>query len=149
MFQAGGILGIIVIGWEMDRFKAHKVLIGTLSGAALVTLAIARLDLNLYGLMTLVFLLEYCINSTNTSWTTMSANYYPTRIRFTGDQLDDGRRAVRRGVRRVWRQSAAGLEMEPGAIVHPADRSDLHRCGGGLAKKPQRSIEHDRGDALS
>ncbi|MFJ5236482.1 hypothetical protein ACIP86_07080 [Pseudomonas neuropathica] len=32
MFQAGGILGIIVIGWEMDRFKAHKVLIGTLSG---------------------------------------------------------------------------------------------------------------------
>jgi AAHS family 4-hydroxybenzoate transporter-like MFS transporter len=87
MFQAGGILGIIVIGWEMDRFKAHKVLIGTLSGAALVTLAIARLDLNLYGLMTLVFLLEYCINSTNTSWTTMAANYYHTRIRFTGGSV--------------------------------------------------------------
>lgn len=84
MFQAGGIVGIIVIGWEMDRFKAHKVLISTLGGAAIITLAIAQLNTSLYGLMALVFLLGYCINSTNTGWTAMAANYYPTQIRATG-----------------------------------------------------------------
>jgi AAHS family 4-hydroxybenzoate transporter-like MFS transporter len=34
--------------------------------------------------MTLVFLLGYCINSTNTGWTAMAAGYYPTEMRATG-----------------------------------------------------------------
>jgi AAHS family 4-hydroxybenzoate transporter-like MFS transporter len=84
MMQVGGTLGNIVIGWEMDRFNPHKVMIGTLLGAGIFTVALAKLSPGLYGLMALVFLLGYCINSTNTGWTAMAAGYYPTEMRATG-----------------------------------------------------------------
>jgi AAHS family 4-hydroxybenzoate transporter-like MFS transporter len=84
MMQVGGTIGNIVIGWEMDRFKAHKVMIGTLLAAGIFTVAIARLPLGLSGLMAMVSLLGYCINSTNTGWTVMAASYYPTEMRATG-----------------------------------------------------------------
>ncbi|MFJ3487824.1 MFS transporter [Pseudomonas sp. NPDC090202] len=84
MFQAGGILGIVIIGWEMDRFRAHRVLMLTLSAAAVLTLVLVRVQLGLHGFMALAFLLGYCINSANTGWTAMAANYYPTEMRATG-----------------------------------------------------------------
>ncbi|SMG56040.1 MFS transporter [Paraburkholderia susongensis] len=84
MMQVGGTLGNIVIGWKMDRFKAYKVMIGMLLGAGIFTVLLAQLNVGLYGLIGLVFLLGYCINSTNTGWTAMAANYYPTEMRATG-----------------------------------------------------------------
>lgn len=84
MMQVGGTIGNIVIGWEMDRFKAYKVMIGTLLAAATFTVAISQLNVGLSGLITLVFLLGYCTNSTNTGWTAMAASYYPTEMRATG-----------------------------------------------------------------
>ncbi len=84
MLQVGGTLGNIIIGWEMDRFDPHKVMIGTLLAAGIFTVALAKLSPGLYGLITLVFLLGYCINSTNTGWTAMAAGYYPTEMRATG-----------------------------------------------------------------
>jgi AAHS family 4-hydroxybenzoate transporter-like MFS transporter len=82
--QVGGTLGNIVIGWEMDRFKTHKVMIGTLLAAGVFTVVLAKMSLTLSGLMTMVFLLGYCTNSTNTGWTAMAASYYPTQMRATG-----------------------------------------------------------------
>ncbi|KVQ34478.1 4-hydroxybenzoate transporter [Burkholderia cepacia] len=84
MMQVGGTLGNIVIGWEMDRFNSHKVMIGTLLAAWIATVALARLNPGLYGLIALVVLLGYCINSTNTGWVAMAASYYPTEMRATG-----------------------------------------------------------------
>ncbi|XAH25427.1 aromatic acid/H+ symport family MFS transporter [Xylophilus sp. GW821-FHT01B05] len=84
MMQVGGTLGNIVIGWEMDRFNPHKVMMGTLLGAGIFTIALGNLNPDLYGLMALVFMLGFCINATNTGWTAMSANYYPTEMRATG-----------------------------------------------------------------
>ncbi|MBD8094593.1 aromatic acid/H+ symport family MFS transporter [Pseudomonas fluorescens] len=84
MMQVGGTLGNIVIGWEMDRFKAHRVMIGTLLGAAILTVTLGLASPGLYGLMALVFMLGFCINSTNTGWTAMAAIYYPTEMRATG-----------------------------------------------------------------
>ncbi|MDR5802359.1 aromatic acid/H+ symport family MFS transporter [Caballeronia sp. LZ001] len=84
MMQVGGTLGNIVIGWEMDRFKAHKVMIATLLAALVFTIAISQLNVGLAGLIILVFLLGYCTNSTNTGWTAMAASYYPTEMRATG-----------------------------------------------------------------
>jgi AAHS family 4-hydroxybenzoate transporter-like MFS transporter len=82
--QVGGTLGNIVIGWEMDRFKPHRVMIGTLLGGAVLTLTMGTQSPGLYGLMALVFLLGFCINATNTGWTAMAAGYYPTEMRATG-----------------------------------------------------------------
>ncbi|MGE8502653.1 MAG: MFS transporter [Pseudomonas sp.] len=84
MMQVGGTLGNIVIGWEMDRFNPHKVMIGTLIGGAVLTLSLGNLSPGLYGLMALVFMLGFCINATNTGWTAMAAAYYPTEMRATG-----------------------------------------------------------------
>ncbi|MDF3880964.1 MFS transporter [Cupriavidus basilensis] len=84
MLQVGGTLGNVVIGWEMDRFNPHKVMIGTLLGAALFTVAIGSWQHSVDMLMGLVFLLGFCINSANTGWTAMAAGYYPTEMRATG-----------------------------------------------------------------
>jgi AAHS family 4-hydroxybenzoate transporter-like MFS transporter len=84
MFQAGGTLGNIIIGWEMDRWNPHKVMIGTLLGAGIFTVALGQLSPSIGGLMTLCFLLGFCINSSNTGWTAMAASYYPTEMRATG-----------------------------------------------------------------
>lgn len=84
MMQVGGTLGNIVIGWEMDRFKDHRVMIGTLLGAAVLTVTMGLASPGLYGLMALVFVLGFCINATNTGWTAMAAIYYPTEMRATG-----------------------------------------------------------------
>ena len=84
MMQVGGTMGNIVIGWEMDRFKSHRVMIGTLLGAAILTVSMGLVSPGLYELMALVFLLGFCINSTNTGWTAMAAVYYPTEMRATG-----------------------------------------------------------------
>ncbi|RKP49651.1 MFS transporter [Pararobbsia silviterrae] len=84
MMQVGGTLGNIAIGWEMDRFGSHKVMVATLFAAGVFMVALAKLSLGIYGLMTLVCLLGYCINSTNTGWTAMATSYYPTEMRATG-----------------------------------------------------------------
>src|SRR6218665_3646702 len=75
MLQVGGTLGNIFIGWEMDRWNPHKVMIGTLLGAAVFTICLGNLSPGLTGLMVLCFLLGFCINSANTGWTAMAAGY--------------------------------------------------------------------------
>ncbi|CAB3810012.1 MFS transporter [Paraburkholderia fynbosensis] len=84
MMQVGGTLGNIVIGWEMDRFKAYTVMMTTLVAAGIFTVVLAKMSFVLSGLMSMVFLLGYCTNSTNTGWTAMAASYYPTEMRATG-----------------------------------------------------------------
>ncbi|WP_398494328.1 MFS transporter [Variovorax sp.] len=84
MMQLGGTFGNIVIGWLMDRWDAYRVQIGALLCAAGFTIALGQLSLGVTGLMTLCFLLGFCINSANTGWTAMAASYYPTSMRATG-----------------------------------------------------------------
>ena len=84
MFQVGGTIGNVVIGLEMDRFNPHKVMIGTLLGAAVFTVVIGYSHHTLPILMGLVLLLGYCISSANTGWTAMATGYYPTEMRATG-----------------------------------------------------------------
>jgi len=68
----------------MDRFRPHRVVIGTLLGAGVFAVAISLTNPGLYGLIALVSLLGYCTNSSNTGWTAMAASYYPTEVRATG-----------------------------------------------------------------
>ena len=84
MLQLGGTLGNIAIGWAMDRFNPHKVMMGTLLGAGIFVVALGNLNPGITGLIVLCFLLGFCINSSNTGWTAMAAGYYPTEMRATG-----------------------------------------------------------------
>ncbi|MGF6099258.1 MFS transporter [Pseudomonas sp. 18175] len=84
MMQIGGTLGNLAIGWEMDRFKPHRAMIGTLLAAAVLTVTLGSYSAGYYGLMILVFLLGFCVNSSNTGWTAMAASYYATEMRATG-----------------------------------------------------------------
>ena len=49
----------------MDRFNPHRVTIGTLLAAGILTAALGHISPGLYRLITLVFRLGYCINATN------------------------------------------------------------------------------------
>lgn len=84
MMQVGGTFGNVVIGWEMDRWNPNKVMIGTLVGAAILTICLGNLSPGLHGLMGLCFMLGFCINAANTGWTAMATAYYPTEMRATG-----------------------------------------------------------------
>jgi AAHS family 4-hydroxybenzoate transporter-like MFS transporter len=84
MGQVGGTLGNIVIGWEMDRWNPHKVMIGTLFAAGVIALLIGTQTHGVTALMVLIFAIGYCINSANTGWTALAASFYPTEMRSTG-----------------------------------------------------------------
>ncbi|MGY8706073.1 aromatic acid/H+ symport family MFS transporter [Bradyrhizobium sp. 18BD] len=84
MGQVGGTLGNIAIGWEMDRWNPHKVLIGTLFAAGVIALLIGSQTHSEPVLMVLIFAIGYCINSSNTGWTALAASFYPTEMRATG-----------------------------------------------------------------
>ena len=69
------------IGWEMDRWNPHKVMMHTLLAAGVFTTCLGNLSPGVDGLMALCFLLGFCINSSNTVWTVTAAGYYPTEMR--------------------------------------------------------------------
>lgn len=58
-------------------------MIGTLLGAAVLTVTLGRRNAGYYGLMILVFMLGFCLNSSNIGWTAMTAGYYATEMRAT------------------------------------------------------------------
>jgi AAHS family 4-hydroxybenzoate transporter-like MFS transporter len=84
VMQIGGTLGGILIGWGMDRFNPHRVMILTLIAAATLTITLGLTNPGLNGLVALVFVLGFCTNSTNTGWTALATVYYPTEMRATG-----------------------------------------------------------------
>ena len=84
MGQVGGTLGNIVIGWLMDRWEPHKAQIAILAAAAVCAMSIGVTQHGVAMLMTLVFLLGFCVNSANTGWTALATTSYPTNIRATG-----------------------------------------------------------------
>ncbi|RKT14203.1 AAHS family 4-hydroxybenzoate transporter-like MFS transporter [Paraburkholderia sp. RAU2J] len=84
MFQVGGAVGSIAIGRAMDRFSSHKAMMAALAAAGVFTVLLGNVDQGLYSMMSLVFLLGFCIVSANTGWTVMATTYYRTEMRATG-----------------------------------------------------------------
>jgi AAHS family 4-hydroxybenzoate transporter-like MFS transporter len=84
MFQVGGTVGNIAIGWALDRLNSNTVMISVLAMAGACTLMIGKLDFGLYAMVAMVFFLGFCISSANTGWTASATRYYPTEMRATG-----------------------------------------------------------------
>jgi AAHS family 4-hydroxybenzoate transporter-like MFS transporter len=84
MYQVGGTLGAILVGWLMDRFEPHRVLFASyLTGAACIVLI--SLSTHTRELMTLaVFAAGACISGGQVGGNALSAAFYPTPYRATG-----------------------------------------------------------------
>lgn len=84
MFQVGGTVGAIALGWLMDRFNPNYVLAISYALAAVFIAAIGLLASSpvLVGLA--VFGAGFCVSGSQVGANALSASFYPTDCRATG-----------------------------------------------------------------
>lgn len=84
MFQVGGTLGAIALGWLMDRFNPHFVLATgyTLAGVFIAAIGSLTGTPVLIGLV--VFAAGFFISGSQVGANALSASFYPTDCRATG-----------------------------------------------------------------
>ena len=84
MFQIGGTIGAIVVGWAMDRARPALVI-----GAAYLLGALCILTLSLIGVLspllaTVIFSAGFCMSGGQTGLNAFAPGCYPTAARATG-----------------------------------------------------------------
>ncbi len=90
LLQLGGTVGNIGIGWLMDRFGLHRVVITGMGCAALMLVLIAVAPQDVIVIGCLIFVLGMFTNSVATGFPILSAAFYPTAIRATGTSWATG-----------------------------------------------------------
>jgi MFS transporter, AAHS family, 4-hydroxybenzoate transporter len=90
MFQVGGTLGAIVLGWLMDRINPHHVLAVSYAAAGLFTAAIGSLTAAPWLAAVAVFCAGFCISGSQVGANALSAAFYPTDCRATGVSWANG-----------------------------------------------------------
>ncbi|AOJ10546.1 MFS transporter [Burkholderia mayonis] len=84
LWQIGGTVGALLVGWAMDRISPHRaVALAYLIGAA-CTFGTSYAHGSLLLLSIGVFGAGFCISGAQTSMNALAAMYYPTRGRATG-----------------------------------------------------------------
>lgn len=84
LFQLGGPLGGIIVGYMMDRAAAKKVIALTYFLGCLCLLTQGVMDFGSVTLAVLIFLSGMCINGAQNGLQAYSPAYYQTEIRATG-----------------------------------------------------------------
>ncbi|GAB3626625.1 4-hydroxybenzoate transporter [Pandoraea terrae] len=84
MFQVGGTLGAIVLGWLMDRFNPHYVLSASYALAGVCIATIGALATSPLLVSVAVFFAGFCVSGSQVGANALSANFYPTDCRATG-----------------------------------------------------------------
>lgn len=85
MFQLGGPLGSIMVGWLMDRFHADRTMALWYSSGALVLVALSHVG-GQYALMCLLaFALGVSLNGGGTGMNALSSIFFPLKARATGN----------------------------------------------------------------
>lgn len=84
LFTFGGTLGILMAGWLMDRWNAHKVVSIGFAISALLIVAMATEDSQIVLLGAFIFLMGITMNGAQSGLQTLAATYYPTHSRATG-----------------------------------------------------------------
>lgn len=90
MFQVGGTVGAIVLGWLMDRIKPHTVLACSYSLAALGIAAVGSFASEPVAAGMAVFLAGFCMSGSQVGANALSASFYPTDCRATGVSWANG-----------------------------------------------------------
>lgn len=84
MFQIGGTVGGVVVGWLMDRLGATRVISLAYAGGALSVLLLAASGAGLGSLALLSALVGFCMSGAQTGLNAYAPSCYPTVARATG-----------------------------------------------------------------
>jgi len=84
LFQFGGVLSAVGVGWAMDRFNPHKVIGIFYLLAGCFAYAVGQSLGNITVLATLVLVAGMCVNGAQSAMPSLAARFYPTQGRATG-----------------------------------------------------------------
>ncbi|MCE5986032.1 MFS transporter [Pseudomonas sp. 5FOS] len=84
LFQFGGVLSAVGVGWAMDRFNPHKVIGIFYLLAGVFAYAVGQSLGNITVLATLVLVAGMCVNGAQSAMPSLAARFYPTQSRATG-----------------------------------------------------------------
>ena len=84
LFQIGGTVGAIVVGWAMDKARPALVIGAAYLGGSLFILALSQLGVLSAGLAALVFSAGFCMSGGQTGLNAYAPGCYPTVARATG-----------------------------------------------------------------
>lgn len=84
LFQVGGPVGSLFVGWAMDRFRPHAVLLLTMLLGALTTYAIGQVNHDLALLGAIAWAIGFCLNGGSVGMNAVATGFYPTEARATG-----------------------------------------------------------------
>ncbi|KWR75074.1 MFS transporter [Cupriavidus sp. IDO] len=84
MFQVGGTVGAIALGWLMDRINPHYVLTASYTLAGLCIAAVGSFASDPVAAGVAVFFAGFCISGSQVGGNALSASFYPTDCRATG-----------------------------------------------------------------
>ncbi|WP_339488244.1 MFS transporter [Pseudomonas sp. EL_65y_Pfl2_R95] len=84
LFQFGGVLSAVAVGWAMDRFNPHKVIGFFYLFAGVFAYLVGQSLGEVTVLATLVLLAGMCVNGAQSAMPSLAARFYPTQGRATG-----------------------------------------------------------------
>ena len=84
LFQFGGVLSAVLVGWTMDRFDPHKVIGICYLLAGAFAYAVGQSLGNMALLASLVLVAGMCVNGAQSAMPSLAARFYPTQGRATG-----------------------------------------------------------------
>ncbi len=90
MFQLGGPLGSIMLGWFMDRFEPHRVLSTAYFSGAVVLVLMSNLGAEYLLLCLTSFYIGAAFNGGGTGMNALSSNFFPLSARATGNSWMHG-----------------------------------------------------------
>jgi AAHS family 4-hydroxybenzoate transporter-like MFS transporter len=84
MFQFGGLVGIVLVGFLMDRLNPKAVIAMAYVGGAICICALGFVEIGASALGVLVFAAGFCMNGAQTGLNAFAPGQYPTDFRATG-----------------------------------------------------------------
>lgn len=84
LFQLGGVLSAVLVGWAMDRCDPHRVIGACYLLAGVFAYAVGQSLGNITLLATLVLIAGMCVNGAQSAMPSLAARFYPTQGRATG-----------------------------------------------------------------
>ncbi|WP_151977282.1 MFS transporter [Acinetobacter soli] len=84
LFQFGGVLSALFIGWAMDRFNPNRIIAGFYLAAGIFAVIVGQSLSNPTLLALFILCAGIAVNGAQSSMPVLSARFYPTQCRATG-----------------------------------------------------------------
>ena len=84
LFQLGGTVGALVVGWLMDRWTPNKVIASAYVAGAVFILLLASGSVQSAALPVFTLLAGFCMSGAQTGLNAFAPGCYPTAVRATG-----------------------------------------------------------------